>query len=77
MKKLYQNLILIDYDEIDTIKFASTCKYIILSYGSYSAIIGYLSFYSIIYYPEYNYKKIWCGNMLSIDGWNKINYLNN
>jgi len=75
IQELYPNLILIDYDEIDTIQFASTCKYIILSHGSYSAIIGYLSFYSTIYYPEYNYNKIWCGNMFSIDGWNKINYL--
>lgn len=61
----------IHYDEVETIQFASTCKNIILSHGSFSAVIGYLSFYSNIYYPEYEPGKIWYGDMFSIDGWNK------
>jgi hypothetical protein len=60
-------------DEIKTIQFASTCKNIILSHGSFSAIIGYLSFYSNVYYPEYEKNKIWYGDMFSIDGWIKCN----
>lgn len=64
---------LIEYDEIQTIQFASTCKHIILSHGSFSAVIGYLSFYSTVYYPAYELtRKIWFGDMFSIDGWNKV-----
>jgi len=64
---------LIEYDEIQTIQFASTCKHVILSHGSFSAIIGYLSFYSTVYYPAYELtRRLWFGDMFSIDGWNKV-----
>ena len=69
--KLYPNAKIINSDEITTFQYASTCKNIILSHGSFSAIIGYLSFYSTIYYPEYEINKIWFGDMFSIDGWIK------
>jgi hypothetical protein len=69
--KQYPTSIIIKYDEIKTIQFASTCKHIILSHGSFSAVIGYLSFYSTIHYPEYETNKIWYGDMFSIDGWIK------
>jgi hypothetical protein len=59
-------------DEVDTIHFGSTCKHIVLSHGSFSAIIGYLGFFSNIYYPEYENDKMWYGDMFSIDGWNKV-----
>lgn len=64
----------LEYDEIQTIKFASTCKYIILSHGSFSAMIGYLSYYSNITYPDYRLASIyiWFGDIFSIDGWNKL-----
>jgi hypothetical protein len=68
----YPSTILLTYDEINTIQFGSTCKHIILSHGSFSAIIGYLAFFSNIYYPTYEKDKIWYGDMFSIDGWNKI-----
>lgn len=61
----------IDYDEVRTIQFASTCKNIILSHGSFSAVIGYLSFFSKINYPEYEPSKMWYGDMFSINDWNK------
>jgi len=70
--KIYPNAKLINYDEITTFQFASTCKYIILSHGSFSAIIGYISFFSIIYYPEYDLNKIWYGDMFSIKNWIKM-----
>jgi hypothetical protein len=60
---------IINYDEINTIQFASTCKHIILSGGSFSAVIGYLSFFSTVHYPEYNLNKIWHGDMFSISNW--------
>ena len=70
LMELYPNANLINYDEIQTFQFASTCKNIILSHGSFSAIIGYLAFFSEIYYPDYHNTKKWHGDMFSIKGWN-------
>ena len=67
----YPNAKLIDYDEVDTIHFGSTNKHVILSHGSFSAIIGYFAFFSDVYYPEYIHT-IWFGDMFSIELWNKI-----
>lgn len=74
--ELYSLAKIIDYDEIKTFQFASTCKHIILSHGSFSAIIGYLAFFSNVYYPEYNHPghidhsiNIWYGDMFKIDNW--------
>jgi glycosyl transferase family 25 len=69
---IYPNSTIITYDEIQTFQFASTCKNIILSHGSFSAVIGYLSFFSNVYYPAYDINKMWYGDMFSIDSWNKI-----
>ena len=44
------NVKILDYDEINTFQFASTCKNIILSHGSFSTVIGYLSFFSNVFY---------------------------
>ena len=75
----YPNAKLIQYDEITTFQFASTCKNIILSHGSFSALIGYLAFFSNVFYKEYIHegkidysKQIWYGNMFSIDNWIKL-----
>jgi len=69
---LYPTASVIEYDEIQTFQFASTCKHIILSHGSFSALIGYLAYFSDIYYPEYDSDKMWYGDMFSIPGWNKM-----
>ena len=69
--ELYPTANLINYDEVTTFQFASTCKNIMLSHGSFSAIIGYLSFFSNIHYPEYELNKIWYGDMFSIKNWIK------
>jgi hypothetical protein len=69
---LYPNATILEYNEIQTFQFASTCKHIILSHGSFSAVIGYLAYFSDIYYPEYEADKMWYGDMFSIPGWNKI-----
>ena len=69
----YPNTKIIEFDEIKTFQFASTCKNIILSHGTFSAVIGYLSFFSDVYYPEYN--KMWHGDIFSLEKWNKICYL--
>lgn len=65
-------LYLICYDEIKTIKFASTCKYLILSQGTFSWLIGFLGFYSQIYYPKI--KKIWHGDIFVIPNWQEIDW---
>ena len=70
--QLYPSSQLINYDEINTFQFASTCKHIILSHGSFSALIGYLSFFSNIYYPEYTLNKMWYGDMFSINNFIKL-----
>mgnify|MGYP001409955471 CR=1 FL=1 len=48
----YPNAILLKKDQIETIQFGSTCKNVLLSHGTYSAFIGYLSYYSSVYYSE-------------------------
>ena len=45
-------------NEFVTFQFASTCKNIILSRGTFSASIGYLAFYSTIYYPKNDINRI-------------------
>jgi hypothetical protein len=69
----YPKAKLVEFEEIYTIQFASTCKNIILSHGSFSAIIGYLAYYSNVTYPDYSLASVsWFGDMFSIDGWNKL-----
>lgn len=70
--KFYPTCKLITLDMIKTIQLASTCKHVILSHGSFSAVIGYLSYYSTVYYPKYDKNHMWYGDMFSIDGWNKM-----
>ena len=73
--KWFPKATILDFDEIKTFQFGSTCKNILLSHGSFSAIIGYLAFFSNIYYSEYNKSKMWHGDMFSIDGWIECKYL--
>jgi hypothetical protein len=68
----YPNAKIVKLDEITTFQFASTCAHIVLSHGSFSAVIGYLAYYSDVCYPEYESDKMWYGDMFSINGWRKI-----
>ena len=43
----YPSAKLIEYDEIGTFQFGSTCRNIVLSNGSFSVVIGYLSFFQM------------------------------
>lgn len=74
IKNIYPNIIHIDTDEVNTIHLASTCKYVILSQGTFSAIIGYLSFYSEVYTPEYDINNFWHGDIFTIENWYRIQY---
>lgn len=58
----FKNAEVFHESEIKTFQFASTCKNVILSHGSFSAFIGWLSFFSNVYYPSINLipkEKIW------------------
>ena len=65
---------ILSFDEVKTIQFGSSCRNIILSHGSFSAIIGYLSVDSNVYYPKYIDGHIWYGDMFSIPSWIMIEY---
>ncbi len=66
------NLKIINKNIIETIMFASTCKNIVLSNGTFSWMIGLLSFYSNIYYPKI--KVVWHGDIFVFDDWNEIDF---
>ena len=74
IKALYTNIILVDKNPIETIQFGSTCKNIILSHGSFSALIGYLGFFSNVYFMNTKPKNNWCLiDMFLNKGFNPIN----
>ena len=70
---IYASASVVPYAEVETIQFGSTAKHIVLSHGSFSAVIGWLSFFSTVYYPDYKGVK-WYGDMFSISGWNRVLY---
>jgi len=72
IKSKYGNAILVNKNPAETIQFGSTCKNIVLSHGSFSAIIGYLSFFSNIYYPD-TMPIVWCPlGMFTGKNWNAL-----
>jgi len=70
---IYPSASILPYTEVETIQFASTAKHIVLSHGSFSAVIGWLAFYSTVYYPDHKGVQ-WYGDMFSIPGWNRVLY---
>jgi hypothetical protein len=72
MLKEKYNLMLFEEDEVSTIMFASTCKHIVLSHGTFSWTIGALAFYSSVYIPHERYRKAWCGDIFRIPGWKVV-----
>jgi hypothetical protein len=67
--EIYPDAKIIEDDEVGTIQMASTCKHVILSHGTFSAMIGYLAFFSDIYYPSFGNLFKWCGDLFSIKNW--------
>jgi len=75
LKEKYPNIEIMNSNEVDTILFGSTCKYVVLSHGSFSAVIGYFSFYSDVYYPMYEEGKMWYGDMFTnIPEWKRVEF---
>ena len=64
------NLTIFNGNEVNTIMFASTCKNIVLSHGTFSWLIGLFGFYSNIYYPKITH--IWHGDIFVFPEWNEI-----
>ena len=71
----YPKAIPFKLDEVQTLQFASTCKYVVLSNGPFSAVIGYLAFFSTVYYCKIDPTRLWHGDMFSITGWKEISPL--
>jgi len=64
---------IITYEPEETIQFASTCKNIILSHGTFSATIGYFAYDSNVYFSAYDRTaERWCGDVFYMDGWNVV-----
>jgi hypothetical protein len=75
LKTKYPTIQMINANEVDTMLLGSTCKHIVLSHGSFSAIIGYIAFFSDIYYPMYETDKKWYGDMFTnIPGWIRVEH---
>lgn len=72
--KRIPNSEIIHLNEIKTLQFGSTYKNIILSHGTFSAVIGYLSFYSNVSYPSFKNIKMWHGDIFSIPNWNCVEF---
>ena len=67
------NLEIIQYNEVETIMFGSTCKNVVLSKGTFSWVIGLLSFFSKVYYHNTaNEKQLWYGDNYVFTEWIKI-----
>ena len=62
LQEKYPNVTLFDDSLSNIIKFASTNKYVILSYGTFSAVIGYLSYHSTVFYKKVSQKTAWDWN---------------
>ena len=72
---------LIDYDETRTLQFASTCKFLILSHGTFSWAMGAFAFNGSVHYPKIQlpfFQGIlnrpwtefhWHGDMFVFDDW--------
>jgi hypothetical protein len=66
----YTNSEIIYEDEVKTIQLASTCRHLVLSHGSFSSLIGYLGYYSTVYYPPMLKEEgRWYGDLFVIPNW--------
>lgn len=69
------NLIPVEMDHVDTIMFGSTCKYHVLSIGTYSWMIGVLGFFSTVFFPNYRNKTTFCPyELFDFSDWHSVDY---
>ena len=63
-------------DPVETIMFGSTCRYHILSVGTYSWMIGVTGYYSTVFFPNYRDKESFCPyDLFDFPDWNSVDYL--
>jgi hypothetical protein len=66
-------LIIVQLDEVDTIHFASTCRNLILSQGTFSWTIGFLGMFSTrIFYPKIHHE--WHGDIFVFPHWTEVEW---
>ena len=56
---------------VRTLMFGSTCRYIVLSGGAFSWLVGFFGFFSDIYCPSQR-RGVWYGNIFVFQDWKKI-----
>ncbi len=66
------NMQIVRKNEVDTIKFASTCRHVVLSTGTFSWLIGALAFDSDVYYPQHPRVNWWHGNIFVFEDWHVL-----
>jgi hypothetical protein len=66
------NLKKIVESEEKTIMFGNTCKYLVLSGGTFSWMIGFFGFFSEVYYPKIHIR--WHGDIFVFPEWKEIEY---
>jgi hypothetical protein len=68
-------LVIVQLDEVDTIHFASTCRNLILSQGTFSWTIGFLGMFSTrIFYPKIHHE--WHGDVFVFPHWTEVEWKN-
>lgn len=65
------NLTVFIASAVETIMFGSTCKYILLSSGTFSWSIGVFGFNSTVFYPNSDRLQKWHGDIFVFDDWIK------
>lgn len=76
LKYLFPYLKIVEKKDFKTIQFGSTCKKIVLSHGTFSAVTGYIGFFSDVYYPGWKPIKNWCPyNLFLNKQWTPIIHL--
>jgi len=75
IKTKYPEAILMWESPIRVIQFGSTCKHVALTFGSFSAIIGYLSFFSNVYYTDID-RPVGAGpiSLFTDKGWTPVSF---
>jgi hypothetical protein len=63
----------VQWDVVETIQFASTCRHLVLSLGTFSWLVGFLAYFSDdVQYPFD--KKPWHGDIFVFQEWKCVDY---
>lgn len=66
------NLKSFEAQEVETIQMASSCKFLVLSHGTFSWLMGALGFFSKVYVPHSRFINKWCGPIFDMPEWEVI-----